>query len=344
MRKIISALTILVTLLAINVELSYAADPTTPPPIPPSSPTGVTVAGVLDTTAYIAWDPVPGATQYSVFISGRRWMGVTGPGVQLKDLLPNTEYTVYITAANDVGESGPSISVSFRTLPPKPTAPNSPIISQVNDQSATIQWDPLPPYENIKAYRIYVDGQPVADVQPQEGVQAAQLQNLASGVHTVAVAGVNDYGEGPRSAPVRFTVQTIPAPSGLRIYNRSQDTLWLIWDKLQDATKYQVLINSQVVGETVENTFTVKCLQPDQSYQIGLVAVYPDGNVSRTAIIQANTLPETQAITIEAFFSAITPYVRDFTPAFVIVFAIGAASLVARAASSIFRKRRWVII
>ncbi|MGB9623181.1 MAG: hypothetical protein ACPL07_04970, partial [Candidatus Bathyarchaeia archaeon] len=123
-----------------------------------------------------------------------------------------------------------------------------------------------------------------------------------------------------------------------------QDTLWLIWDKLQDATKYQVLIDSQVAGETVENTFTVKGLQPNQSYQIGLLAIYPDGNTSRPTIIQANTLPATQAITIEAFFSAITPYLRDFTPTFVIVFAIGAASLMARAASSIFRKRRWIII
>lgn len=348
MRKMTPIIILSIFLTLIKLVPAYAVDPTAPADastVPPASPTGVTVSGVKDTTAHVAWDPVPYAKQYSIYVNGNRWMGSTGPGVELTGLQPNSQYSVYVTAANDVGESGPSSSISFMTLPPPPTMPDTPVVSQVTDSSASVTWEAQPPYQQIKVYRLYVDGQPVADMQPQAGgLQAANLQNLTPGVHSVAVAGVNDYGEGPRSTPAQFNIRSIPAPTGLQLYNHSADTLWLTWDKSEGVATYQVLINGQKVGETPENIFLVKGLQPSQAYQVGLVAIYSDGNVSNTATIQAYTTPAPEEITINSFIGAINPYLNDLMPAFTIVFAIGAAFMVARAARTIFRGGRLRII
>lgn len=327
---------------------AHAAEPTpvevvnpvtiSPPP-PPVAPSEVTVSGVTDTEATISWSPVAYATQYSVWVDGQRWTGSTSPGVTIRGLQPSMTYTVYITAANESGESGPSASVSFTTLPPVPTAPEKPVVTKVTDTTATVQWHPLPPDQHIQAYRVYVDGKAVADVQPQEGMQVAELTNLKPGTHTVAVSGLNANKEGPQSPAVSFTVQAVPAPTGLQMVNHSYDAVWLQWDKVTGAERYEIYVGEQLTGTTDQTSYTLTGLQPDQEYQVSLVALLPDGNRSQPATLQVKTLPAPEAITLSGLKERIFPYVNDVIPALVVVFAVGAAFTIARMARMPFSWR-----
>jgi hypothetical protein len=220
--------------------------------------------------------------------------------------------------------------VNFKTLPPAPTAPQKPEISEVTDSSALVTWQPLPSWQHIQSYRIYVDGKAVADVTPQDGRQAANLTNLQPGSHTVSIAGVNENREGPLSEAVSFTVQAIPAPSGLALGNRSADAIWITWNPVSGAEKYRIFLNGQAAGESFESTYHLSDLQADTQYEIGVAAVFPDGNVSAQATLQAKTLSVSERLDLGKLTAAGYSYFPDALPGIVAVFAIGGAFAIAR--------------
>lgn len=350
--RVINAVLAFVLALAFSVPAALSQEPTpvtvvnpvtvSPSPVP-QAPAGVNISGVTDTTAAVSWDPVPYATQYSVWVNGQRWAGATGPGAVLEGLQPDTPYTVYVTAASESGESGPSPSVGFTTLPPVPAAPAAPSVVQVEDNAATVQWQPLPPYYKVLFYRLYVDGKAVADVEPQEGMQAARLTNLAPGWHTVAVSGINANREGPQSVPVSFEVQAVEAPAGLKVANRSHDTVWLVWDPVAGAAYYEVSVNDQVQLRTSEASCVISSLQPATAYQVSVVAVMPDGRRSLPAVLGVNTLPAPEPLSVIGLEQEVFSYVGDFTGGLIALFAVAAAFAVARAAKLPF-VRRWRVL
>lgn len=345
MRKIILTVSILALVVAgcswVPVPLARAetqpvtvVDPVTiSPPPPPAAPAEVTVSGVTDTEATISWSPVPYATQYSVWVDGQRWTGSTSPGVTIRGLQPSMTYTVYVTAANESGESGPSSAVSFVTLPPVPTAPERPEVVQVSDTKATVRWQPLPPFQYIHTYRIYVDGQAVADVPAAGGVQSAELTNLDAGEHSVAVSAVNDNREGPLSATARFTVASAPAPAGLRMTNHAADRVWLAWQPVPGAARYLVYLNdgTEPVGETTESAYVLCGLTAGTSYDVRLIAELPDGNRTAPASLSVKTAPAAGSITPADLPAELGQYAGQALTMIIILAGIGGAFAVARA-------------
>jgi len=316
-------------------------DPVTiAPPDPPGAPDSVTVSGITDTSAFVSWSPVPEAETYTVWVDGNRFTGTTGTGTEIKGLEPYTEYAVHVTAANASGESPPSPVVNFRTLPPEPGAPDQLQVVSVTENSAVVRWHPLPSWQHIQFYRIYVDGEPVADVDPLEGLQMANLTNLQAGDHTVAVSGINENCEGPLSQAVSFTVQTVAAPSGLAVTNRSADSIWIMWDPVIGADRYVVLLNGQVAGETRERTFHLKGLDPETQYEIGVKAAFSDGNVSSPATLEAKTLSAPEQLGLAELTGVGSDYFPDVFPGMVVVFAIGGAFVIARLGQYSFRHFR----
>lgn len=313
----------------------------TPPPAP-APPASVSVSGITDTAATVSWPAVDTATQYAVFVNGQQYTGSNSPGVTLTGLTPHTSYTVYVVASNTGGDSGPSTSASFTTLPPVPTAPAAPKVSQVTANSATITWQPLPSNQYIKVYRIYVDGQAVSDVQPQSGMQSANLTNLPAGTHTVAVAGVNDNQEGPQSPAVTFTCSTIPAPAGLEMTNHSPDTVWLQWEAVSGAQGYDVYLGNNLVSQTDQTSYVISGLQAATDYQVSVVAVMPDGNQSLPAMLQVKTLPAPEPLTVAGLEQKIFAYVGDLQPEIIVLFVVVAAFALARTAKVPFTTAwRW---
>ena len=316
--------------LIIMAPITLAEEPTEPVLMPPSSPSQVTVSGIQENKATISWPPVPTATQYTVWVDGHRWSGSIHPGVEIAGLQPFTDYTVWVTAANDAGESGYSQTVTFKTLPPAPNAPDRPVVREVTGTKAIIEWHPLPVWQHIKCYRIYVDGQAVADVDPQEGIHSAELVNLEAGIHYVAVSGINENQEGPTSRPAQFIIQALSAPTGLTIANRSHDRVLVTWDAVPDADRYKVYLDGNVVGEVKTNTYIVEGLTAETGYRVGVQAVLGDGNESVMATLGIQTPPQPPGMTLDTVMDSTYEYIPDVAPGIVIIFVIGAAMKIAR--------------
>jgi hypothetical protein len=317
--------------LIILAPITLAEEPTEPVLMPPSSPSQVTVSGIQETRATVSWSPVPTATQYTVWVDGQRWSGSTHPGAEITGLQSYMEYTVYVTAANDAGESGYSPTVMFTTLPPIPSAPERPVVTEVTDTKATVEWQPLPVWQYIQCYRIYVDGQAVADIEPSEGIQAAELTNLEAGVHYVTVSGINENQESPTSRPAKFTVQAIPAPTGLLVANRSHDQVLLTWDEVPGADRYMVQLDGNLVGESKENSYFLGGLTGETNYQVSVYAVLSDGNESANANLDIQTPSPAAELTLDTVISSAYEYIPDVMPGIVVIFVIGAALKIARA-------------
>lgn len=316
--------------LIIMAPITLAEEPTEPVLMPPSSPSQVTVSGIQENKATISWPPVPTATQYTVWVDGHRWSGSTHPSAEITGLQPYTDYTVWVTAANDAGESGYSQTVTFKTLPPAPNAPDRPVVREVTGTKAIIEWHPLPVWQHIQCYRIYVDGQAVADVDPQEGIHSAELVNLEAGIHYVAVSGINENQEGPTSRPEQFIIRAIPAPTGLIVANRNHDRVIVTWDAVPDADRYKVYLDGSMVGEVKNTTYIFEGLTGETSYQIGVQAVLADGNESVMATLGIQTPPQPPGMTLDTVMDSTYEYIPDVAPGIVIIFVIGAAMKIAR--------------
>lgn len=307
---------------------AYAQDTTTL--MPPASPSEVYVSGIEENRATVSWSPVATATQYTVWVNGQRWAGSSYPGAEITGLQPYTEYSVYVTAANDVGESGPSSLVTFKTLPPVPGVPATPVVSDVTDTTAVVKWQPLPAWQHIQKYRIYVDGKAVADVNPVEGIQQAQLTNLDPGGHTVAVSGINENREGELSPTVSFTIQAVPAPAGLVMANRSADSIWITWDPITGADRYKIYVDGNLVGETNETRYLIQNLETDKEYLVGVSAMLPDGNESARATLAVKTLPLSEPLSLAVLMSTGYKYIPDAMPGIIALFIVGGAFALAR--------------
>ena len=354
MKKLLLIIAILLALPGCTkgvIPIVYAQEPEPTPvtvvnpvtieaPVPPLAPGDICISGITDVETTVSWTPVSTATQYSVWVNDIRWTGANAPGITIQGLEPYTIYDIYVTAINESGESEPSPIASFITLPPVPAAPAPPTVTNVTDNSAIVQWEPLPSFQCIAAYRVYVDGIAVADVDVAEGTQEAELTNLTGGKHTVSIAGINENCEGPASQPKEFRIRTITAPAGLVMTNHSTDKIWLKWDDMPEADKYIINVDGQPAGETKQVCYLVSGLQPDHTYSIGVVAVMPDGNRSQEAIIQLETSAPT-APTKDSLLKAIFAYVPDMVPGLIAVFVTGATFAVARAAKEPFTRRLW---
>lgn len=320
-----------VMFLVIMAPITLAEEPSEPILIPPSSPAQVTVSGIQETRATVSWSPVPTATQYTVWVNGQRGGGSAYPAAEIDGLEAYTDYTVYVTAANDAGESGYSPTVTFTTLPPKPTAPDRPDVSEVTDTKAVIEWQSLPSWQFIQSYRIYIDGQAVADVDPLEGIQSVELTNLEVGIHYVAISGINENKEGPTSRPAQFTIQAIPAPTGLIIANRSHDRALMTWDAIPGVDRYEVQLDGIPVGEVKESSYLLEGLTGETNYQIGVFAVLSDGNESAMANLDLQTPPQAAGMTLDSVMASTYEYIPDVVPGIIIIFVIGGALKIARA-------------
>lgn len=302
------------------------------PSAAPAAPNDIVVSGITDSSATVSWSPVVTASGYSVWIDGMRWAGADSPGLEIKGLQPDTTYSIYITAANDGGESGQSDSAMFTTLPPIPTAPTVPTVSEVTGNSAIINWEPLPPWQKIIAYRVYVDGEAVADIETQTGLQAANLTNLSSGNHLVSISGINDNREGLPSVPAQIYVQALPPVTGLKMINHSADTIYLSWDAVKNASQYVLSMNEQTVGITSQSKYAVSGLEPNQEYQVTVTSVMPDDNQTQAATIHASTLPIVQPYKKDTIIRSVNAYVPDIMPGIIAVFVVGIAFVIARIA------------
>lgn len=306
------------------------------PPPPPAAP-NVSVSGVTDNTAQISWPAVTSAIQYTIYLNGQVYSGSNSPQGSLTGLTPHTNYSVYVIANNTGGDSPQSSTINFNTLSPEPIAPSNPTIT-TSSTTANIIWQPLAANYNISDYIVYLDGQANTTVTPQTGMQTVTIKNLTIGMHTITLSAINDNREGPQSQPLTFTISSVPAPLGVQSYNKTSDTIWLIWQPVAGAASYNISVNGQQVGLTYKPTYIIKGLENNSPYQISVAAVMPNGEQSAYTNMTVTTEPLVPIMTVNNLQNSIFTYVPDLLPYIEVLFAAIAALAISKTLRLIFIK------
>lgn len=297
-----------------------------------TSISGLAVSNITDTSALISFNVVDTAKYYEVYINNNLYAYTDKNSLKLEGLTPNASYDVYIVANDGNTAIAQSATLSFKTLPERPTKPEKPVLERVYKEtnSAVIKWESLADRYQIKKYRVYVNNMAVADVYQPGPDQFAQLTNLEIGkAYTVRVIGINENGEGELSEELSFKIGDIGAITNLKLINVFTDRAYLRWDPAQNAIRYNVYLNGSLVGSTNETTYKFENLTPGSVYNVSIVPIGPGKEEGTGQNISFNT--ESLPTDYKAYIlQNIKNYANQFVIAFELISAIGGAFYIGR--------------
>ncbi|MGP8298935.1 chitinase [Streptomyces inhibens] len=90
---------------------------TDPDPEVPAAPGGLTAGSVTSSSVALSWNPVSGATGYTVYRDGTKDRTVSGTSATPTGLTPSTTYRFQVSATNAAGESARSAEITATTSP-----------------------------------------------------------------------------------------------------------------------------------------------------------------------------------------------------------------------------------
>ncbi|UZJ29454.1 chitinase [Streptomyces endophytica] len=90
---------------------------TDPGPQVPAAPGGLTAGSVTSSSVTLSWNPVSGATGYTVYRDGAKSATTGGSSATVTGLSPSTSYRFQVSATNAAGESARSAEITATTSP-----------------------------------------------------------------------------------------------------------------------------------------------------------------------------------------------------------------------------------
>jgi len=191
-----------------GVSSEVSATPSAGPP--PVSPTNV-AATAGDEEVTVSWDPVSGATYYSIYWS-------TSPGVTTSDtkitgvanpythtgLTNGTTYYYVVTAENGYSES--SVSSEVDATPEASSTPPLPptnVAATAGDEEVTVSWDPVSGATSYNVYWSTSPGVTTSDTKITGVANPYTHTGLTNGTtYYYVVTAKNSYGESSVSSEV----------------------------------------------------------------------------------------------------------------------------------------------
>uniref|UniRef100_A0A3Q0R0B0 Collagen alpha-1(XII) chain n=1 Tax=Amphilophus citrinellus TaxID=61819 RepID=A0A3Q0R0B0_AMPCI len=259
---------------------------------PNAPPTNLVVFNETTTSLNARWTPPPGRVQnYKVTYvptSGGRsqttQVGGKKTTVLLPKLTPDTEYAISVVAVYAKGVSRPLDGIGK-------TKPLSGVrnlrVTDPTTSTLNVQWEPAE--GSVRQYRIFyvpAAGGEEEMVQVSGSTYSTVLKNLNSDtVYTVTVVPVYSAGEGQRMSENGKTLERSPVRN-IQVYNPTTNTLNVRWEAATGPVQqYRVVyapLNGARPSESilVPGTTTTAMLQqllPDTDYNVGVVALYSDG-------------------------------------------------------------------
>ncbi|KAM9842426.1 collagen alpha-1(XII) chain [Aulostomus maculatus] len=261
-------------------------------PTPHAPPTDLVVFNETTTTLNARWSPAAGRVQnyritYVPTAGGRSQttqIGGKKTTLLIPKLTPDTEYAISVVAVYAGGVSG-ELNGLGKTKPlggVRNLQVTDPTTSTLN-----VQWEPAE--GNVRQYRIFYVPAAGGDeemVQVSGSTLNTVLKNLQSDtVYTVTVVPVYPAGEGQRMSENGKTLERRPVRN-IQVFNPSTNTLNVRWEAatgpvLQYRVVYAPLTGARPSESTlVPGSTTTALLQnliPDTDYNVGVVALYSDG-------------------------------------------------------------------
>ncbi|XP_028250570.1 collagen alpha-1(XII) chain isoform X2 [Parambassis ranga] len=259
---------------------------------PNAPPTDLVVFNETTTTLNARWNPPPGRVQnykitYVPTSGGRSQttqIGGKKTTILLPKLTPDTEYSISVVALyaggvsrelNGLGKTKPLGGVRNLRV-------TDPTTSTLN-----VQWEAAE--GNVRQYRIFYVPAAGGDeemVQVSGSTYNTVLKNLQSDtVYTVSVVPVYPAGEGQRMSENGKTLERSPVRN-IQVYNPTTNTLNVRWEAATGPVQQYRVVYAPLTGARpsesvlVPGTTTTALLQqliPDTPYNVGVVALYSDG-------------------------------------------------------------------
>uniref|UniRef100_A0A3Q3B4I5 Collagen alpha-1(XII) chain n=1 Tax=Kryptolebias marmoratus TaxID=37003 RepID=A0A3Q3B4I5_KRYMA len=260
--------------------------------VPNAPPTNLIVYNETTTTLNARWTPPAGRVQtyrisYVPTSGGRTQttqIGGKKTSVLLPKLTPDTQYSISVTAVyangvsrdlNGLGKTKPLGGVRNLRV-------TDPTTSTLN-----VQWEPAE--GSVRQYRIFyvpAAGGEEEMVQVSGGTYNTVLKNLQSDtVYTVSVVPVYSSGEGKRMSENGKTLARSPAKN-IQVFNPTINTLNVRWEPATGPVQQYRVVYAPLTGTRpsesilVPGTTTTALLTqllPDTDYNVGVVALYSDG-------------------------------------------------------------------
>ena len=258
------------------------ANATTNPPVPPTTPTGLTIDDKTVNSVALSWDGVTDATSYEIQHStdGETWTNVpvSGTTVIIDILIAGTAYQFQVLAVNADGKSEWSEIITVATLLSTPTGLTD--IDKSTD-SVTLEWNEV---NGATGYEIQysIGGETKTVTVSETSKIIAELDDNTA--YEFRVRAVNTVSESDWSI-LSVTTDRIPAPpttpDNLRDTDKSTNSVTLQWDAVDNATSYEIQHSTD--GETWANvpvlgtSAIIDSLIAGTAYQFQVLAVNADG-------------------------------------------------------------------
>ena len=244
---------------------------------PPAAPTNLT-ASVNQDNVNLTWDKVADATSYNVYRDSSLIASATTNAFTDTNLADGA-YLYEVSAVDDAGESTSKASVTATINNEPPAAPTN-LSASVNADSVNLSWDEV---NDATSYNVYRDSNLIAS----PTTNAFTDTNLADGTYLYEVSAVDNAGESTSKASVSTTVNNVPpsAPTNLSA-SVNADNVNITWDKVNDATSYNVYRDSSLIASPTTNAFTDTALA-DGTYLYEVSAVDDAGESTSKASVSA---------------------------------------------------------
>ena len=181
-----------------------------------------------------------------------------------------------------------SNAVTYDNL--SPSAPSNLVASSKTDTLVNLNWSASSDNNSVSGYKVFCNESEIGSV---------TVTNYTYGIKSddnysfYIIAFDVDGNESDKSNVLVLENEPPEKPSDLKVTLRKHDSLTISWSEAKDnvgVTKYQIFVNSNLVGETDKTTYTLTNLIYDSTYTISVRAVDASANVSEESLVSVKTL------------------------------------------------------
>lgn len=207
-------------------------------------------------TMTVNWNPVTGATGYTVWINNNDFRTNTNPYVY-RNIAPNTTYNIKVASRNADGQSRYSNPVSRTSGPAAVDA--SGIEETIGSYEVRLSW---PPVEGAEYYEVWIDG----DDHYTRDTYWQSREFVEKTTYRYKIRAYKSNVPGPYTAERTFTTKPYApnTPENVRATSTA-DSVTVMWSPDARAKFYEVVFDG-VTYETTSTTKTITGLEPDTLY------------------------------------------------------------------------------
>ncbi len=269
---------------------------------PPSTPAGLAISAVDETSATLSWSPASddtGVTGYRLFQGGSQVGTSTTTSFGYTGLTCATTYTLGVAAVDAAGNVSDTAIKSLTTAAcPDTTPPSTPTglaTSAIGQTSVALSWSASTDDVGVTGYRVFRDGSQVGT----PSATSFSFTGLTCGTtYTLGVAAVDAAGNVSGIATSNVATAACPdttapsTPTGLATSAIAATSANLSWTASTDniaVTGYRLFRDGSQVGTSATTNFSFTGLTCETTYTLGVAAVDAAGNVSGTASVNVPT-------------------------------------------------------